>query len=109
MPRGQLLCSYGRSVSSAASLEKIYDVAIIGGGMVGSALACALGEPSLYHPHSSSDDVNKEASYSLCQETQPVNMLHTYCREEPFDRGPECAHIGQSALARGHSISGSGT
>lgn len=76
---------------------------------MGSALACALGVPSLYHTNSSSDDVNKEASYSIYQETQPVNILHTYCREEPFDRGPEGAHIGQSALARGHSVSVSGT
>lgn len=109
IPRGQLLCSYGRSVSSAASLENIYDVAIIGGGMVGSALACALGKPSLHHPTSSSDDIDKEAFYSVYQETQPVNILRTYCRNEPFDRGPEGAHIGQSALAKGHSISGSGT
>ena len=47
LSRGQLLCSYGRSLSSAAALDSIYDVAIIGGGMVGSALACALGETYL--------------------------------------------------------------
>lgn len=34
-----------RRLSSSLKLpEKIYDVAIVGGGMVGSALACALGK-----------------------------------------------------------------
>lgn len=36
-------CQHARQISSNPAVEDIYDVAIVGGGMVGAALACALG------------------------------------------------------------------